>query len=540
MITEKGDERMGDTAKELSIFLDEQGVDTASETAQKWMKDAGMSHEDILRIRLALEGLLDNVQRHAGQPVHADLAFRKYFGTFVLSVRYDGERFDPTTPADNEMEELTELILTQMGRQPSWRWRAGKNELIFRIPSSKMRPEVLMLGCIALGIAVGLAGSLIPEGIRTGIIDFGLSFLSSGFLDLLNTFIGLMIFLSVVNGICGIGSAAALGKIGKRMMLRYIGVTFLLGLLYTFASYFFFPVPGGSGGGSSQIRDVLELIFGLLPSNPVKPFLEGNTPQIVVLAVLVGTILVLTGSRTEHVRILVFELSELVMRCIAVVCVFLPIYIFSSLVIQLWTGGPELFLKFWKPLLVCIIFCAASMLLYLVLTCVKLKVSPSVLVPKLIPDFLIGLSTSSSAAALASSMEINEKKLGIDSAFNKMASPIGVIIFPATSAVLFVVIGAFLAESMGMHADIAWWITLWISASLLSMSVPPVAGGVISCLSIMLAQLSIPQEGLAAAVALAMLMDFFCTAARIVILHLEMSLQADSMGLLNHEVFRQK
>ncbi|MBQ1438917.1 MAG: hypothetical protein IIZ10_04440, partial [Solobacterium sp.] len=86
----------------------------------------------------------------------------------------------------------------------------------------------------------------------------------------------------------------------------------------------------------------------------------------------------------------------------------------------------------------------------------------------------------------------------------------------------------------------AWWITMWIASSLLSMSQPPVAGGVISCLSILLMQLSIPQEGLPAAVALAMLMDFFCTAARIFILHLEMSLQANNMHLINLDIFRQK
>ena len=526
--------------KQLNICLNEQGIDAASETAQKWMNEAGVAHDDVLRIRLALEELLDDIRRHYEQPVNTELSFRKRIGSSLLQIRYEGDRFDPSAPSGDEVEDLTQFLLTEIGTQPYYRLREGTNELLFRIPSRKLTPEVLMLICIAAGIAVGLAGSLIPSGIRTGIIDFGLSFLSGGFLNLLNTFIGLMIFLSVVNGICGIGNAAALGRIGKKMMLRYIAITFVLGLVYTVAAYFSFPLHNGSGAGGSQIHAVLELVFGLLPSNPVKPFLEGNTPQIVLLAVLIGTILVLMGNKAEHVRILFGELSLLVMRCISVVCILLPVYIFSSLVIQLWTGGPDLFLRFWKPLVLCIVICALSMAVYFVITCVRLKAKPDVLLPKLIPDFLIGLSTSSSAAALASSMEINEKKLGIDSSFTRMASPIGVIIFPATSTLMFVLIAGFLAESYGMQANIAWWITMWIASSLLSMSQPPVAGGVISCLSILLMQLSIPQEGLPAAVALAMLMDFFCTAARIFILHLEMSLQANNMHLINLDIFRQK
>ena len=41
-------------------------------------------------------------------------------------------------------------------------------------------------------------------------------------MNLLNTFIGPMIFLSIVTGICGFGSVAAFGKAGKLMMTRFV------------------------------------------------------------------------------------------------------------------------------------------------------------------------------------------------------------------------------------------------------------------------------------------------------------------------------
>ena len=58
---------------------------------------------------------------------------------------------------------------------------------------------------------------------------------------------------------------------------------------------FFFPLGQGNGGGESQFYSILQMVFNIIPSNPVQPFLEKNTLQIVFLAVIVGTVLLLTG-----------------------------------------------------------------------------------------------------------------------------------------------------------------------------------------------------------------------------------------------------
>ena len=395
-----------------------------------------------------------------------------------------------------------------------------------------------MLGCIAAAAVTGLLGQYIPEPVRNTVIDYGLSFLSGGFLNLLNTFIGLMIFLTVITGICGIGSAAALGKVGKQMMTRFIAGTFGICAVLTAAARLFFPLAPDAGGSGSGFRAILEMIFGIIPANPVQPFLDGNTLQIVFIAVLAGIVLILTGSQTENLRNIIAEAQIVVMRCVTFVCMFLPVYIFSSLVTQLWTAGPAMLVRFWKPLVLCAVLSALLVGTYLAWTCWKLKVKPSVLVRKLMPDFIIALSTSSSSAAFAAGMDINEQQLGIDRSFSRMAFPIGGIVFAGSYSLLFILTGAFMAECYGIHADIAWWVTMWIVCSLLAIATPPVAGGNISCLSVMMIQLHIPAEGLALGVALAMFLDFICTGARIPILHMELALQADHMGLIDPEVLR--
>ena len=70
------------------------------------------------------------------------------------------------------------------------------------------------------------------------------------------------------------------------------------------------------------------------------------------------------------------------------------------------------------------------------------------------------------------------------------------------------------------------------------MATPPVAGGVVSCLSILILQLNIPQEGLVIGTTLALLLDFITTSFRVMCLHFEVILQADRLDLLDREILR--
>lgn len=522
--------------KEKRSRLDRAGVDDISETIGLWLQEAGADRRNVIRIRMIMEDLLVNVCENAEKEVQAELSLLKGLGSYLLRIRYDGKRYDPSKPAENEAEEFTSRLLAGTGLIPVWRWRSGRNELILHISDPKKRPERLMLVCIAAAVIVGLLGPLIPEGFKTAVIDYGLSFLSGGFLNLLNTFIGLMIFLTVLTGICGLGSTAALGRVGKKMITRFIAGTFLVCGCLTAAVRFFYPLGSGGGTGGSGVMSILKMIFGILPASPVQPFLEGNTLQIVFMAVLIGVVLLMTGSQTENLRKLISEAQTVVMHCVSAVCMFLPVYIFSSLVSQLWMSGPQMLISFAKPICLSAVLSACTAGLYLAYTCMKLKLKPAVLMKKLLPDFIIALSTSSSAAAFAAGMEINEKQLGIAASFSRVGFPIGGLLCAGGSSLVYILAGAFAASRYGVSADIVWWITMWLVSSLLGMATPPVAGGFISCLAVLFTQLHIPAEGLAAGVALVMLMDFFCTGARVPVLHMELILQADKLGLLDRNI----
>ena len=524
--------------KTMTILLDRRGIDIMSATIQNWLEETGIGHKDILRIRLTMEELLIKVYEHSDDDIQAELRLRRGIGDWQLRVRYDGGRFDPTAPKESDIDEWTADLLARTGIMPAWRWRSGRNELLFRIPSKKRRPELITLGSVLAAIAIGLLGQFLPEAVKTGISDNLLIFLSSAFLHLLGTFIGLMIFLSIVTGICGIGSSSRLGRIGKVMISRFLISSFLTCGVLVFVVRFFYSAAAAGGGEGSQFHAILEMVFNIIPSNPVQPFLEGNTLQIVFLAAIVGIVLLITGSQTEGIRSLAFQAEELIRRCVTGVCILLPIYIFSSLVMLFWQSGAGLLLQFWKPLVIAACLCTTLLVGYFLVVCQKYKVRPSILIHKMSPSFLIALTTSSSAIALPTSMEINETKLGIEPSFSRTASPIATILFAGGFSLVYVLAGAFLAEYYGLAVDVSWWIILWFVSSLLALSTPPVAGGMISCLSILLLQMKIPQEGLVIGATLMMFLDYICTATRIPLVHCELILQADRLGLLDEEMLR--
>ena len=523
-----------------TISLDRHGVDEAAGFIEEWLNASKVKHTDVLRVRLTMESLLSTLITPEGEPGQAELRFSRWMGACWLRVRYGGERFDPTVPAANEFEALSRFILNHTGFLPDWRWANGRNELRLRIPTGGIRPEFVTLGCIAAALAVGLLGGVIPDAVKAGVTDYVLRFLADGFWNLLNTFIGLMIFFSIVTGICGFGSASAFGRVGNLMLGRFVGLSFLICGVLTAASALVFRLPVGSMGGEGQVRSILKLIFGILPGNPIRPFLEGNTLQIVFLGVVVGVVLLLLGSEAGAVRTLALQIQMLIMRCIGFVSVLLPVFVFCSLVMQIWQQGAGIFLRLWKPLVVGFVFSLGAIAVYAVIVCRKLKVKPSVLLPKLLPDYLIAFSTGSSAAAFSTSLEINEKKLGMDPAYSKTALSIGGMLFAGVQALNYLMCALYLAEFYGISANVAWWIVLWLTSTLLIMATPPVSGGGIACIAILIAYLGIPEEGLAMAATVTVLLDFVCTGARVSTLHLEMLLQANRLDLLDRETLRKK
>jgi Na+/H+-dicarboxylate symporter len=325
------------------------------------------------------------------------------------------------------------------------------------------------------------------------------------------------------------------------MIGRYIA----LSVLYTGLGLVFFTIIfnihiGQPPKGENEVMKIFNMVFNILPDNPVKPFIDLNTLQIAVIGIFVGLLILSNGERLGNIKNAFQGGNILMSDAIYVICKLLPLYILSSLSLLFWQDGYSLLLKLWKPILFTAIFVFLLVVIATLYSSMRLKVSPLLIAKKLLPGSLIGLSTASSMAAFSAVFESCEKKLGIASKLAKVGIPLGHIGFVAPFSFIFAIPSLYIASSYCMEVDLIWLVILGILSVLISMSIPPVPGTFLACLTIVFSQLKIPVEGISISATLGMLLDFVLTGGRVYLNQVELLLQAKSYDMLDMDVLKKE
>lgn len=515
---------------EEKILLDRAGVDYISEYIILWLKRCGVSKRENLRVRLIMEDQLLNICEHFDEKAECTFVTGKKFGVPFVSVKYEGESYNPALGY-----EISEDLLANLGLSPRWSYRDGENTLYLRAPRETHKNEIILIIAVALAVLVGLLKFVLPQYIISAAATYALDPVSGAFMNILNTFVRLMIFFSVITGICSTDSLKDFRTMGKTIFGRLISRTVIGTGLCIICVFPLFDFVSGKDSGALQIDDLIKLIFSIFPKDPFTPFIEGDMLQIVFMAVLIGGVLLLLENKVAEIKKIIEQLTLVFMQIIESVCKLLPVYIFTSLVKLFWNNGADVFVKLWKPILYCLILCFVLMLGKCIITALHFHISPLLLFSKIKKTVLIGLVTASSSTAVSEMLSINEKKLGISEKLDRFALPLCNILSSSACGVSFVLIISYLAEYHSVSVNIGWFVNMWILCSVMSLAAPPVSGGMLAVLGILMAQLGIPNAGLAVAALLGIVTDFISTSAKIGIIHCEMTLQADKLNMINRK-----
>ena len=262
--------------------------------------------------------------------------------------------------------------------------------------------------------------------------------------------------------------------------------------------------------------------------------------QIIFMGVMVGTGLLVLGKRIEKLKDLVIQLDVLLMQVISAVCKLLPLYIFTSLTSLLWENGAGIFVRLWRPIVLLVGVCAILLAAKAAITGARLKVSLGMLFSKIRGNMLTGLATASSSAAFGQMVDVNEKGLGIEPVFNHFSLPFANLLMGSSVGAALVAMVYYLADYYAVPVNLGWFISMWLMCSLFSMAMPPVSGGMLVCVGILMAQLNIPAGGLAVAGILGIVLDFISTGAKVGLSHMELLLQAAHLDLLDRDILQRR
>ena len=503
--------------------LTSDSIDEIVSRIADYMEKLGEKSADISRVRLTVEELLIRISEHTDSGIRVRIGFGKSFRRHVLNISFTGEPYDPT---DTDDDEWSSRILKNIGMSPAWIYHGKTNRVSLLLKErSKMSSLTGIIIALIASVILGACGRFIPEEIKTDIAELLLDPASSAFLGLLKTFAGFMIAFTVCSGILGMGSTDSLRKTGKRVILRYIIMAFFFSISTTLLALPFFnpDMTVSSSFSASHLKQISEMIFDILPKDPITPFMSGNSMQIIVIATLIGIVLLSLGERSHRVSAAVDEGTAVIQRATGAVCMLIPFFVFTELTSMIWRGESSFLLSLWKPLCIGIALMIIYSTIFLLVASRNTKRSPAELIRIVLPSFMIGLTTASSVATLSTSMEICEKKLGINKAFLNFAYPIGNVTCKYSTLSFVCIMCVSLASVYDVGITIPWIIMAVFMSTLLVFAVAPLPGTVMTIYTILIAQLGIPEEGILIAVTFDLLVDYIGAGFNAVFLMLGMT-----------------
>lgn len=480
------------------------------------------------------EILLDSEKQCGAVPVCLKMVkrFRSYF--IVLEIY--GKTYNVFSAQDSERGAFSGGILKNLGLSAEYSCSNGCNTYIFSIKRKQTSPFLSLGIAVIMAAIVSLLGGFLPDGARNTLHNNILIPLNDAFLNILGCIAGPTIFLSVVWGIYGIGDTATLKKIGKKVCLSNIGTVFLAVVIIGVLVFPLFDLRfAGDDGGVSSMWALFTMLLGIIPENLFSPFVDGNTLQIIALAVATGIAMLFLGQETDFVAKVVEQINNIVMFLIAAFSKLVPYFIFIVLLKISWSGMLYTLASIGKLV---ILFLGGALLFQIMLlgyTALRNKIKPSHLVKKGLPTLLVALTTASSAAAFGTNLGACREEFGIDDKLCSFGVPLGIVMNKPCSALNLMLDALFFAELYSLDISVSWLIIMLASSVILAVATPPIPGGGMATYAVLFAQLGIPQEALAIALVCETVFDFVKTGFNQFDIQMVLLNLAGKLGLVDWE-----
>ena len=519
-----------------TFTLDSESIDEISTLTHSFFNEKYADENMSQRVCLCMEEALIVVYEELGEDVEVEVSFSKRIGKPCVSIKYKGANFNPLN--SDKIDRISEVMLSGLGVRPAHSYHFGVNKLAFTIPTSGIRQELLFLGAIGLALIIGICGSFIPETVKKDIIDFLLDPISDTFMKMLNLVAPLLIFLCVLTSIISNENGDAFGKSGKYIIGRFVITTLIISVISAVIISFFFSFNySGTSELEGEFKGLLDMFLGIIPGNAVAPFLEANMMQIVLISIMLGVIIVRLDTRVDRLRGIMLDLRDVFYAAMELICKVLPIFIFTSLLQMFWENGTEIFITLWKPIVILLGIGIVYISIGYIIISIKLKVSFFRLVKKVFPSFIVAFSTASSIATMGKASEVR-KTLGLSSDFFNISYPLGINLYEGFYIPLYFIMIYYFADYYALPISPIWFVSAFIVSVIVCYSTPKVSGGGLVCITVMMAQLGIPESALAIASIMNMILDFFGTGFKITGIHQEMILQAHHLKCIDEEVLR--
>lgn len=375
-----------------------------------------------------------------------------------------------------------------------------------------MKPWLKILIGLVLGVVTGL---ILNRQVEI------LALVGKAFIDLLKMLVGLIVFSSLVVGMCHISDPKKLGRIGLRTILFYvittliaicIGLVIVLGIQPGEKLHLTLPVGHGNGGNLSLV----DFIFSIVPSNPFAAFSEGNILQIIVFGIFFAFAINLAGERGKPILGFIESLSEIMAKLTSVVMKLAPYGVFALMATAVGAIGSKVILPLFWAVGCIFVGCLLQVIIIFTLSLrymAKVKIAPFFKGMK--DAIVVAFTTSSSSATLPVSLECARDHLGLSPDISGFVLSLGSTINMNGTAIGQAVLAMFIAQAYGIEVTFVNIIVLMFTTLISAIGTAGIPGSGLVMLSIVLNAMGLPLEGIALVAGIDRLRDMMATVVNI-------------------------
>ena len=526
-------------SQENKFALNPEEIDRIMGELAQMLSAEPVDRRDALRLRFILEEALLNYRDFCPEGTLASLRFSHSLGTFRVSLKVEGDSMDPFLEKDPSVTSVMgSLLAGSDSLNRAWKYRSGANLVTFTLAKKRKVSQIvtILIGVLAGAAAGLLINALLPE-MAGDIASRIILPLANAFVGLLCVMATIMCFAAIVLGIVRLGDISTFSTVGKKMIRSFLLVAFFLTLICTVCM-----VPGINFGHSSKMSidffDFFDILISFVPSNILTPILEFNSVHIIIIGIMFGVAMLHMGQKADKLTEIFDEANIVAILSNSYLNRFIPAYVGLMVCGQILTGSLTVLSGFLKLLLMVGVADFVTLAVYTAVVCIRLRVNVRSFIRKMLPSFLISLSSANVGAAFTTTIDTLIGPLGVDSDYAPLAYNLGSILFRPGYCIVFTASSLFTAGMYGIEVTWSWVLAAFLLSFILSVATPPVVGGTTVCFSILFSQLGLKSEALAVIISINAFFEFLTVAVNNYSLQSQIVLNANSIGELDTEKLR--
>ena len=370
-----------------------------------------------------------------------------------------------------------------------------------------------------------------------------LSIVTALFLRLIKMIIAPLVFSTLVDGIAHMGDIAALGRVGLRSLIWFIGaslVSLTLGLVLVTALQpgvgLNLPLPPvtEASGVETAAFSLKDFVTHLVPASIFEAMSSNEILPIVIFSIFIGVAITAVGDRAKPLVKGVEALVAVMLQVTDYVMRFAPFAVFTAVASAIAEKGPEILFTFGK--FVGSFYLGLAILWTLLIAACFVIVGPRTrhLVRYIRDPIVLAFSTASSEAAYPRTLEALDR-FGVPPRIASFVLPLGYSFNLDGSMMYMTFATIFIAQAYGIDLSLGQEITMLLVLMITSKGMAGVPRASLVVIAATMSMFSIPEAGLLLILAVDHFLDMGRSATNVVGNAVASSVVARWEGGLNPE-----